>query len=142
MGREKNKDRPDGRGKGAKEFTLEERARALVLFGYGATKDQVAMELGVSRSTVERHLDREFKEGYALANLKLYGKLWERAMEGDTAVLIFLAKNRLGMGNDGPRDDGPPPDMPQNEELNLAVEYRFPTDANALPPPSPDRLPN
>ena len=132
-----------GRGRPAWEPSEKERAVAMALFGLGATYAQVARHLKIGLSTAQAHLSAEFQEGYDLANLKLYGALWEKAVvKRDTACLIFLAKNRLGM-MDRPSlfPGGGSLDLPPaREELCIEVRYRYSNENGALPPPSPERL--
>lgn len=140
----------DGKGVGsgyAWEPTKEQRETAKFLFGCGATQQQVALHLGVSIDSCRTHLRSEFEWGTELANLALHGKLYEKAMKGDTACLIFLAKNRLGMTDKPwwmhPGANPHPNDIPKEgrEELCVTVTYRRSNEPQALAPPPPDRLP-
>lgn len=131
-----------GSGHGLFNPTEAQRKTALMLFGLGATQRQVAKHLGVSKGTIERHFQEEFEEGWELANLQLYGALWKKAVKGnDTACLIFLAKNRLGMTDRRDVTSGDAPLPPARTELCLRVEYVFPQAAGAFAPPPADRLP-
>lgn len=123
------------------EPTKEQRNTAIYLFGLGATQTQVAKQLGVVRSTVQRHLAEEFETGWELANLQLYGRLWKKAVkEGNVPCLIFLAKNRLGMSDRQEMNhQGLPP--PVRQELCLRVEYVDSSHPRAFPLPDPKRLP-
>ena len=70
----------------------ERQAEALVTYRH------IAESLGVSEDTLKRYRDLfpEFaaaiKRGHSKSRVYLGGKLLERAMNGDTAALIFLAK--------------------------------------------------
>lgn len=148
MESEKAQEEPDIRGepgiRGRRWYpTDKQRATAKMLFGLGATMGQVAQYLGVGKGSVQRHLEEEFRWGYELANLRLYGALWDKAVnKKDTACLIFLAKNRLGM-MDRPSLFGGVPvgqDPPAREELCIEVRYRYSTEPGALAPPPPERL--
>jgi hypothetical protein len=116
-----------GPGRGHKwEPTKVERFKACIAFGSGATQATVAQMLGVSKDAVQKRLDKEFRFGREISNEVLRQRLWRKAIkEGDTAALIFLAKNQLGMtdrrevNNTG---DIPPP----REEFNLRVVYVLP----------------
>jgi len=131
--------------------TETQRAQVLTLIGWGATIEQVAQKLVLSPTTVDKYFRNEIEQGWDLANLQLYSALWRAAMPGkdakgnvkigNIAALIFLAKNRLGMSDTGPRAPGgetPPP--PAREELCIEVQYRVVNDPRALPMPSPERL--
>jgi hypothetical protein len=148
---EPQKKRRAGPGRGVDKWTptKKQRETAKVMFACGATQDQVGLQLGVSRDRIARHLATEFEHGRELAKLNLGGKLYRKAMgNGDTACLIFLAKNWLGM-TDKPWWMMPgalpphPNDTPHEgrEELCVSVSYRWSSDPQALPPPPPDRLP-
>jgi hypothetical protein len=132
--------------------TPEQREAAKFLYAAGATDSQVAYHLGVARPTVRERLAKEAKFGRELADLGLVGKLYRKAMgsgvestDGDTACLIFMAKTRLGMWDRPPMFGAPPhpnDNLPtKREELCIRVSYRWTNDPQALPPPSPDRLP-
>ncbi len=121
--------------------TEHQRQTAFMLFGLGATDKQVGRHLGISHSTVALAFAEEREFGWDMANLKLYGKLWEKAVvKGDIAALIFLAKNRLGMRDrfeQHSTGDAPP----IRAELGLRVEYRYPDSPRARAPPPAERLP-
>ena len=121
--------------------TEAQRQTAITLFGLGATQEQVGKQLGVSKRTVQVHLDEEFQTGWEMANLRLYGALFEKAVvKKDTACLIFLAKNRLGMSDRQEiQHEGNFP--PVREELCLRVVYVFPQDQRADPGPPVHLLP-
>lgn len=131
----------NGGGRREWEPTDKQRKAALVLVAQGATIKQVAANLGVSKSSVEKHLSEELKEGWEFGNLEIYGMLWKAAKRGNVAAIIFLAKNRLGMtdrqdvnhSGSGPAIRG---------EIALRVEYVFSNHPQALPPPSPERMKN
>jgi hypothetical protein len=124
-----------GRGK-SWQPTDAQRQTAITLFGLGATYGQVAKQLGIAKSTAQQHLKEEFETGWDMANLRLYGALFEKAVvKKDTACLIFLAKNRLGMSDRHDLKSGDQPLPPAREELCLRVVYVFPNDPRANPGP-------
>jgi hypothetical protein len=51
----------------------------------------------INHKTVERRFGPALKKGRAIMKGQLRSKLFERAMAGDTAILIFLAKTILGL---------------------------------------------
>lgn len=65
--------------------------------GLGLTQKDIAHVLGVSRSTLQRWLDDEnvrwhYERGRAIAKETMAQRLWDLAMNGDTASLIFWLK--------------------------------------------------
>jgi DNA-binding CsgD family transcriptional regulator len=122
--------------------TDKQRQTALMLFGLGATQQQVADQLGIDKKTLAKHYREEFESGWERANLQLYGKLWQKGVvDGNPACLIFLAKNRLGMSDRQDLNHSGEAGPPLRAELNLRVVYVLPSDARALPPPPAHLLP-
>ena len=64
------------------------------LTAYGVTQDHIAREIGISRKTLQTHYHDEIDLGTARANAKVAGVLFEKAMAGDTACMIFWLKTR------------------------------------------------
>lgn len=62
----------------------------------GYTQEQIAALLNKSVDSLDRHCRRELDLGQLTVNAKIGGKLFQKAMAGDTAALIFWAKTRLG----------------------------------------------
>ena len=62
----------------------------------GYTNEQVADLLGIAESTLKKHCAEELKLGSLRVNAKIGGKLFQKAMSGDTTALIFWCKTRLG----------------------------------------------
>lgn len=62
----------------------------------GMTQDQVAVVLGCSVDTIQRHYHEAWLKGKASANAKIAKRLFEKAMSGDTASLIFWTKAQMG----------------------------------------------
>jgi hypothetical protein len=62
------------------------------LTAYGVTQDHIAREIGVCQKTLQTHYRDEIDLGTARA--KVAGVLFEKAMSGDTACLIFWLKTR------------------------------------------------
>jgi hypothetical protein len=63
----------------------------------GCSADQIAAILDCERSTIERRYAATLKKGREHARGRLQVKLFQEALNGNTAALIFLAKNWLGM---------------------------------------------
>jgi hypothetical protein len=51
----------------------------------------------INHKTIERRFGPTLKKGRAMMKGQLRSRLFERAMAGDTAILIFLAKTILGL---------------------------------------------
>lgn len=75
--------------------TEEHIRQAEALAGYGLTTEHVASILKISTSTVERHLAEAMAEGRAKAAGNITRTLYQQAMSGNTAALIFWTKTRL-----------------------------------------------
>lgn len=72
------------------------------LAGLGLTKEEIALSLGVSYSTLNRRA-KEFEEvetaiqrGRALANIKVAGELMKAIECGNVTAMIFYLKTRAG----------------------------------------------
>jgi ParB-like chromosome segregation protein Spo0J len=84
------------RGRKAHKPTEDSRNRARELSGYGMTRRDIAFVLGVSEPTLNKHYAADLDEGRATARGKVTGKLFEKAMSGDTASILFYLKTQLG----------------------------------------------
>jgi len=85
--------RPQGRP--AFEPTPELREQAQNLSGYGVPHDQIAALLGVSDETLRKYFGPELKLGKAKANSAVGSRLWQKAMEGDVASMIWWSKAQM-----------------------------------------------
>jgi hypothetical protein len=63
----------------------------------GLSAELIAAYLDVSHHTLERRFGPTLKRAREKRNARLQIKLVQEAMAGNTAVMIFLAKNWLGM---------------------------------------------
>ncbi len=74
------------------------RAVVKALSGYGLTHEMIAAhpDVAVSLPTLSKYYKAELKVGNSAALGKIGEALFNKAMKGDTASLIFLAKCRLG----------------------------------------------
>lgn len=61
----------------------------------GTPGEDMAIMLGISRDTLDRHYIDNIKAGRAKANLQIGRKIHAQAMEGDTALLIWWSKTRM-----------------------------------------------
>lgn len=62
---------------------------------YGVPQEKIALLIGVSPMTLVKLYRDEIDKGSAIANLNVAKTLYKKAMDGDTASLIFWCKTRL-----------------------------------------------
>lgn len=90
----KNTGKPNGRP--PHEPTTQLRTRVTLYVMSGTPQDTIAELIGVSADTLRKHYRAELDFGMIEANSKVVGKLYGKAMAGDTAALIFWTKTRMG----------------------------------------------
>lgn len=66
------------------------------LAGVGFPQESISAEIDCCVETMLKLYDKEFRKGQARANGRIAGKLFAKAMEGNTAALIFWAKTHMG----------------------------------------------
>lgn len=117
------------------------RIQAAMAWAAGATDAMVGAMLGIDRSTATERLALEKAEAVQFRNMALSNVMVRKAMQGDTAMLIFLAKNWLGMKDrvDNTSGDQPLP-LPDAAQRSLNVVYVFPSDPRANPGPPPELM--
>jgi hypothetical protein len=71
------------------------RAEVVRLAGKGTPGAQIAAKLGIARATLYEHHKPELDKGHAKAHAAVISTLYEKAIGGDTACLIFWCKTRL-----------------------------------------------
>ena len=77
-------------------------AKVEELAGLGLTREQIALSLGVSYSTLNRRakeseeIETAMKRGRALANIKVAGELMKAIEKGNVTAIIFYLKTRAG----------------------------------------------
>lgn len=75
----------------------------------GATTREIGGFFGVSHATIINRFKKELAKAEANKKLKLRQEQWKAAMNGNTAMLIFLGKNILGQSDQPiPSDDTEP----------------------------------
>jgi hypothetical protein len=86
-----------GSGRPAFVPTDEERELVQKYAGLGLSQDQISALIrdGIHRTTLMEHFQRELELGKAKAHAKVGGKLFQKAMEGDTASLIWWTKTQM-----------------------------------------------
>jgi hypothetical protein len=77
--------------------TDEQRGMVRKLSGYGLPHEQIAALVGrgIDRDTLAKHFRRELDEGKAAASERIGATLFEKAMAGDTASLIWWTKAQM-----------------------------------------------
>ena len=61
----------------------------------GLPHEQIAALLDIDKKTLEAYFKKELLLGAALANREIGGALYNKALEGDVACLIFWTKCRM-----------------------------------------------
>ena len=138
--------------------TPEQRNQVGVLAGFGLPHHQIAVLLGCDAKTLRKYFEEELSVGNAKATAKVAQTLFNKAISGDTACLIFWMKARAGwrersvQEHTGPNGEGAPcirvvfGDGPAHEDRDLLVEG--PNAATGSSPtlielsPSPDDMPH
>lgn len=70
--------------------------RVTELAANGMIQREIAVILKCSTDTIQRHFAKEYEDGRELCNSKLRSKQVELALAGNTTLLIWLGKQRLG----------------------------------------------
>jgi len=86
-----------GAGKPPFKFTQEERELVEKLAGYGLPQVDIAALVGdgIDPDTLRQHFRKELDQGRAKANSGVGQRLWQKAMDGDTASLIWWSKAQM-----------------------------------------------
>jgi hypothetical protein len=84
------------RGRGQPPFkpSPEQRRQVETLSGFGITLDQIALIIGCSKPTLIKHFSRELALGDAKATARVAQSLFQKAVNGDVASMIFWMKIR------------------------------------------------
>ena len=114
-----NKSLPD-RSKYGKRHkpTADTRKMVTELSALGLRNEDICAMIKTSIPTLLKHYEKEIREGRIKANAKIAQTLYKKAIDGDTACLIFWAKTRLGW----------------REDPSFGLQFQF---VNVLPPPLP-----
>jgi hypothetical protein len=70
------------------------------LSALGLRNEDICAMIKTSIPTLLKHYEKEIREGRIKANAKIAQTLYKKAIDGDTACLIFWAKTRLGWKED------------------------------------------
>jgi hypothetical protein len=86
-----------GAGRPAFVPTDEERRQAEAMSGFGVPMEQIAaiMRGGIHLETLRAHFAEELLQGKAKANAKIGQTLFQKAMGGDTAAMIWWSKTQM-----------------------------------------------
>ena len=92
------------------------------LAALGVTQEDAANILGFSSDTILRRYSKEWGKGKAVAKAKVAGKLFEKAMSGDSASIFFYLKTQAGW-RETQHVDHTSSDGTMASPLKLTVEY-------------------
>ena len=86
-----------GAGRPAFVPTNDERKQVEALSGYGLPQDQIAILIrgGIHIETLREHFATELIAGKAKANGQIGKTLFQKAMNGDTAAMIWWSKSQM-----------------------------------------------
>lgn len=84
------------RGKQGHHPTDVQRQTVLMHMALGTSQSDVAKLMHVSLKTLKRHYKEELNFGRSKANAGVAGKLFDKAMKGDTSAQIFWLKTQAG----------------------------------------------
>lgn len=86
-----------GAGRPAFVPTDEERRQVEALSGYGLPQEQIAILIrgGINLTTLREHFATELVAGKAKANGQIGKTLFQKAMGGDTAAMIWWSKAQM-----------------------------------------------
>ena len=89
--------------------------------GYGIPHDKIAVLIrdGISVDTLKKYYKRELDTGRAAAHAKIGQTLFQKAVEGDTACLIFYLKSQMGWSE---RQSEKNPDDPDEKTKPARLE--------------------
>lgn len=62
----------------------------------GVPIKMIAERIGIADKTLSLHYGDELRNGAMDANANIAGKLYQKAMNGDTTAMIFWCKTRMG----------------------------------------------
>jgi len=88
----------EGAGRPPMQFTDEQRNQVEKLAGYGLPQADIAALVtpdGISVDALRAHFRKELDQGRAKANSGVGQRLWQKAMDGDTASLIWWSKAQM-----------------------------------------------
>ena len=75
--------------------SIDQQKQVEAMSGYGVPQADIALLLNIDPKTLRLHYRRELDVGMAKANAKIGQTLFQQAMAGNMAALIFWAKARM-----------------------------------------------
>ncbi len=81
------------------EPTEETRHQVEIMAAAGIDQVAVARVMGVSKTTLIKHYERELNYGAMKTNVAVAGALYDNAMKGNVAAQIFWVKTRAQVGD-------------------------------------------
>ena len=99
-------------GRPAFKVTESQKKLVIEMASNGIPQEQIAAVIGCSVDTLHKYFNNDFLKGKAMANNKLAGVLYNKAIQGDTAALIFWLKTQAKFKETDKleltgKDDGP-----------------------------------
>lgn len=88
--------KPNLGGRPPHEPTKAMREQVQVAAGLGFRQDAIADLVGVAPKTLRLHYQHEIRFGKAMANAKVAAALFNKAIGGDVAAMIFWLKTQAG----------------------------------------------
>ncbi len=85
------------RGRPPIEFNSDHAKTVLALAQYGVPEEDICEVIDCCVETMHKLYKRELRKGKALAKAALAQTAYKKAIDGDTTMLIFQCKVRLGM---------------------------------------------
>ncbi len=83
-------------GRWAREFSEDDRKKIKAMAGYGIPQDDIAKVMECDKKTLRKHCQKELDVGSAIATAKVAESLYNQALSGNTAAMIFWMKCRAG----------------------------------------------
>jgi hypothetical protein len=97
------------------------------LASMGLQQDEIAAALECSPKTIQRRHHDVWVEGHTMCKASLRRKMFEVGMKGHAGMLMFLAKNYMGMRDDpeAPKgtDQRPPMSVVYIQAVNKALGF-------------------
>ena len=99
--------------------TKAEREEVARLISVGITQDQVAMVIGITKPTLEKHFRDELDTAMITAHGKIGKKIFALAMAGDKILLMFYAKTQMGWKETNVFEGNPDAPLAIKMEINF-----------------------
>lgn len=100
----KNNKSPPVKDKGGRPKSNIDPDQVLKLAQIHCTATEIASVLGCHRDTIYARFSDVLRKGHEEGQMSLKRKMHEKAMSGDTSMLIWLSKQRLGYKDKQPEE--------------------------------------